>query len=42
MGIKKPSVKISLKIEDAQPERLLTETSIGINWEDTCTAKIKK
>ena len=42
MGIQKPSVKISLKIEDARSERLLTETSLEINWEDTDTAKVKK
>ena len=42
MGIQKTSVKISLKIEDAQSERLLTETSLEINWEDTDTAKVKK
>lgn len=42
IGKQKPSVKISLKIENKLSEKLLTETSLEINWEDTDTAKVKK
>lgn len=42
ISIQKPSVKISLRIEDAQSDKLLTESNIEINWEDIGTAKVKK
>lgn len=42
MDIKKPSVKISLRIEDAKSGQLLTESSLKIYWEDGDIAKVEK
>ena len=42
MDIKKPSVQISLSIEDAQSGQLLTMSSLKIDWEDEDIAKVKK
>ena len=41
-NVEKPSVQISLKLEDVQSGQLLTESSIEIDWEDRNTAKVKK
>jgi len=40
MGTKKPSVEISLQIEDAQSGQVLAEASLKIGWEDQDTAKV--
>jgi hypothetical protein len=40
MGAKKPSVEISLQIEDAQSRQVLAEASLKIGWEDQDTAKV--
>lgn len=42
MGIEKPSVQISLRVEDVQSGKLLAESSIEIGWEDKDIAKVKK
>jgi len=42
IGVNKPDVKISLKIEDTKSEKTLAETNLDIIWEDTGTAKVKK
>ena len=42
MDIKKPSVQISLSIEDAQSGQLLTRSILKIDWEDGDIAKVKK
>ena len=42
MDIKKPPVKISLKIEDAESGQLLTESTLEIDWVDQNIAKIDK
>ncbi|MFC1915911.1 hypothetical protein ACFLW4_04375 [Chloroflexota bacterium] len=38
MGVDKPSVVISLQIEDGQTQQVLTETNIKIGWENRDTA----
>jgi hypothetical protein len=38
MGIRKPSVIVSLQIEDSQNNKVLAETSLQIGWEGLCTA----
>jgi hypothetical protein len=40
MGAKKPSVEISLQIEDAQSGQVLAEASLKIGWEDQDTARV--
>ena len=40
MGANKPSVEISLQIEDAQSGQVLAETSLKIGWEDQDTARV--
>jgi len=42
MGEKKPSVQISLTIEDALSGEPLIETCLEIGWEDQHIAKVKK
>ncbi|MFC2035387.1 hypothetical protein ACFLUJ_04590 [Chloroflexota bacterium] len=38
MGIEKPSVTITLQIEDGQTEQVLGETNLKIGWKDRDTA----
>ena len=38
MGVEKPSVVISLQIEDKQTQKVLAETNLKIDWEDQDTA----
>jgi hypothetical protein len=40
MGAKKPSVEISLQIEDAQSGQVLAEASLKIGWEGQDTARV--
>jgi len=40
MGAKKPSVEISLRIEEVQSGQVLAEASLMIGWEDQDTAKV--
>jgi len=40
MGAEKPSVEISLQIEDAQSGKVLAGASLNIEWEDQDTAKV--
>jgi len=40
MGAEKPSVEISLQIEDAQSGQVLAEASLKIGWEDQDTARV--
>jgi len=42
MSEKKPSVHISLTVEDALSGEPLIETCLGIEWEDQHIAKVKK
>lgn len=42
MDIKKPSVEISLKVEDVESGQFLTESILGIDWVDQNVAKVKK
>ena len=42
MDINKPSVKISLKIEDVESGQFLTESILEIDWLDQNVAKVKK
>jgi hypothetical protein len=40
MGTEKPSVEISLQIEDAESGSVLAEASLSIGWEDQDTARV--
>ncbi|HIH98823.1 MAG TPA: hypothetical protein HA346_07505, partial [Thermoplasmata archaeon] len=42
IGKEKPSVKISLTIEDAQSGKILTVSYLEIEWEDQGIAKVKE
>ncbi|GFO97931.1 hypothetical protein ig2599ANME_2142 [groundwater metagenome] len=42
MGITKPIVKISLKLEDAETGQLLTESVLEIDWIDQDVVIVKK
>jgi hypothetical protein len=42
MGEKKPSVQISLTIEDVVSGQPLAESTLEIEWEDQDIAKVKK
>ena len=39
MGVEKPSIEISLQIEDAQSAQVLALASLKIGWEDQDTAR---
>ena len=40
MGVKKPTVEISLQVEDARSRQVLAEARLKIGWEDKDTARV--
>jgi len=40
MGVKKPTVEISLQIEDAQSRQVLAEARLKIGWKEKDTARV--